>query len=83
MGNSNGGGTRIASTCAGFINPSYRNFLPLRSGRTGRILLLPTDTPPAEDTQHKSREGHEQEQEDDQRPDDDQHRINDDVKQHS
>jgi hypothetical protein len=51
-----------------------------RSVGTGRILLVPTDTPPAEDTQHKSGKGHEQEQEDDQRPDDDQHRINDDVK---
>jgi hypothetical protein len=51
-----------------------------RSVGTGRIFLVPTDTPPAEDTQHKSGEGHEQEQEDDQRPDDDQHRINDDVK---
>ena len=31
-----------------------------RSVGTGRILIVPTDTPPAEDTQHKSGEGHEQ-----------------------
>ena len=37
-----------------------------RSGRMGRILVVPTDTPPAKDIQHKSRESHEQEQESDQ-----------------